>query len=281
MRTIVHISDLHFGRHSQPLAEALSTSVHGNRPDLIVVSGDFTQRARHSEFAQAQRFLSLLTEPKLLVPGNHDVPLYDVFRRFLSPFKKYDHYIGAIGQPDNFYRDEEIAVLGINTARRFTGKNGRISRDQIAHISRVFDAVPGSVFKVIVTHHPLASPEAESLLELAGRSRAAIKAIEDAGVHLLLSGHHHRALSGHHSSAATEGTVQVIDEGSILVLHAGTAISTRTRGTEGNSYNLIQIDKQRVSVSVLEGTEGGYFRQKGQLAYIFDGGRWRSNSARS
>jgi 3',5'-cyclic AMP phosphodiesterase CpdA len=267
MRTIAHISDLHFGRHSQPAAEALLTSVHQNRPDLIVLSGDFTQRARHDEFEQARRFLTRLADPKLVVPGNHDVPLYNVFHRFLMPLRKYDTYIGPSSQPANFFGDDEIAVLGINTARSFTRKNGRVSLDQIGQIRSVLGSVPNTVFKVIVTHHPLAIPTGEARVQLAGRAARSLKAIEQAGVHLLLSGHHHRAVSGH--------TAEVGDDGLMLVLHAGTAISTRVRGGEGNTYNLVRVVKDCVAVRIMEWMPNTGFQQRNVMGYAFENGRWR------
>lgn len=267
MRTIAHISDLHFGRHSLNVAEDLLTSVNHNRPDLVALSGDFTQRARHTEFTEARRFLDGISQPKLVVPGNHDVPLYNVFDRFLTPFAKYDHYITPVGKPASFFRDEELAVLALNTARRFARKNGRISLEQIAHIGRVFRDVPQEIFKALVTHHPLGIPSGEAPLELAGRSRLAMEAIADAGVHLLLSGHHHRALSG--------GMTAIGGRGSILVVHAGTAVSTRLRGGEGNTYNLIRITKERVSIRIMEWRAGNGFHENRILSYAFQERRWR------
>ena len=112
--------------------------MNDNRPDLVALSGDFTQRARHAEFAEARRFLDRISQPKLVVPGNHDVPLYNMFARFLIPFAKYDHYVSPVGYPASFFHDGEIAILGLNTARSFTRKNGRVSVEQIAQIGARF-----------------------------------------------------------------------------------------------------------------------------------------------
>jgi 3',5'-cyclic AMP phosphodiesterase CpdA len=265
MRTIAQISDLHFGRHSLAVAEDLLASVTENRPDLVVLSGDFTQRARHTEFAEAKRFLDRISQPKLVVPGNHDVPLYNVLGRFLTPFANYNYYVAPSGVPGCLFVDEEIAVLGLNTARRFKRKNGRVSLEQIADIRRVFDAVPRAVFKALVTHHPLGNP-GEARLKLAGRSVPALAAIAGAGVHLLLSGHHHRALSG--------GVGTEVDS-SVLIVHAGTAISTRTRGVEGNTYNLVRIDGERLAISVMGWEAGRGFREIRAASYVFHEERWR------
>ena len=268
MRTVAHISDLHFGRHSPTIVEDLLQSVHANRPDLVALSGDFTQRARRAEFAQAVRFLNRIPQPKLVVPGNHDVPLYNLFHRFFSPFAKYERYVTPLGHAGGLFRDDEIAVLGLNTARRLTGKHGRISHEQIAQIGRVFREVPGEVFKAVVTHHPLGMPTGETPLDLAGRSLLALKAIADARVHLLLSGHHHRALSG--------SMTEISGAGSVLILHAGTAVSTRLRGGEANSYNLVEIAPERASIRVMAWRAGHGFEQSRSMAYRFEGGRWRS-----
>ena len=267
MRTIAQISDLHFGRHSLSVAEDLLASLHQYNPDLVALSGDFTQRARRTEFAEARKFLDRISQPKLVVPGNHDVPLYNLFDRFVTPFEKYDRYVAPVGHPANFFRDDEIAVLGLNTARSFTRKNGRVSLEQIAQVGRVFRDVPREIIKGLVTHHPLGAPTSEAVLELAGRSPLALKTIADAGVHLLLSGHHHRALSG--------GIAEMGGGGSVLVVHAGTAISTRIRGGEGNNYNLVCVTLEHISVRVMEWTAGSGFRESRTLSFIFQERCWR------
>jgi 3',5'-cyclic AMP phosphodiesterase CpdA len=269
MRTVAQISDLHFGRHSTTVAEDLLASVGEHDPHLVVLSGDFTQRARHEEFAEARRFISRIAQPKIVVPGNHDVPLYDLIARFLTPLAKYEKYISPAGLAGSFFRDQEIAVLGINTARRFTRKNGRVSLQQIAQIRRVFCEVPKPLFKALVTHHPLGVPIDADPLELAGRALLALEAVAHCGVHLLFSGHHHRALSGH-----------ILDElgcrASVLILHAGTAISTRIRGIEGNTYNLVRIDGDRVGVTVMAWEAGQRFRASRHAAYAFADDKWHA-----
>jgi 3',5'-cyclic AMP phosphodiesterase CpdA len=271
MRTVAHISDLHFGRHNVDVMEDLLSSIEQRRPDLVAVSGDFTQRARQAEFAEARRFLDRIPLSKILIPGNHDVPLYNLFSRFLRPLRKYERYISPLDQPSSFFKDDEIAVLGLNTARRFTRKNGRLSLTQISDIPRIFELVPPQVTKIIVTHHPLALPETEEPLELAGRSPLALKAIARAGIHVLLSGHHHRALSG--------SVAEVSGAGSILIVHAGTAISTRTRGHAANSYNLIQIAPRQIEVRVFEWINGQGFVEARVAAYALKEDRWSISKA--
>ena len=128
-------------------------------PDLVAVSGDLTQRARSHQFKEARAFLDRLPKPQIVVPGNHDVPLHNVFARFVQPLRKYRRYITDDLRP--FYHDEEIAVLGVNTARSLTIKGGRINEEQVAWMrERLFACDPGTV-KAVVTHHPF---------DLAGRS---------------------------------------------------------------------------------------------------------------
>jgi 3',5'-cyclic AMP phosphodiesterase CpdA len=270
MRTIAQISDLHFGRHSPEIADALLTSLKESRPDLVAISGDFTQRARSVEFAEAKRFLHRIPQPKLVVPGNHDVPLYNVFGRVLTPLAKYRRYVSSLGLPADFFCDEEIAVLGLSTARRFTGKNGRVSVQQITQIGNIFAKVPHQ-FKVLVTHHPLGFPSNEAAYKLAGRSLLALDVIARAGIHLLLSGHYHRAISGHFDA-------ELDCRSSILILHAGTAISTRTRSGDGNSYNLVHIAGACVSVTVMKWSAGSGFQEMRSRAYVLEQNRWQAAS---
>ena len=125
MRKIAHISDLHFGRIDPPVAEGLVQDLRLCDPSLLVVSGDFTQRAGHTQYAQAARYLKRLPTPQLVVPGNHDVPAYNIISRMFFPLKRYREHIAADLNP--VYQDEEMLVVGVNTARGFTQKSGWIT----------------------------------------------------------------------------------------------------------------------------------------------------------
>src|SRR5438270_5236116 len=129
MRTLVHLSDLHFGRVDIAIVEPLIETIRGLNPDLVAVSGDLTQRARSAEFKQARAFLDALPSPQIVVPGNHDVPLHNVFARFVTPFEKYRRWVNDTLEP--VYEDDEMIVMGINTARSLTIKDGRVNRTQI------------------------------------------------------------------------------------------------------------------------------------------------------
>src|SRR6476620_4510874 len=156
MPRLVHLSDLHFGAHDEALVEGVECHIDKLKPALVLISGDFPQRARTEQFKEACRFLERLRErghEVLGVPGNHDVPLYDVLRRFLSPLTRYRRYIDDTLCP--FIEFAGVAVLGINTARSLTFKDGRISEEQVEFIRETFARTDPDVTRVLVTHHPL------------------------------------------------------------------------------------------------------------------------------
>jgi 3',5'-cyclic AMP phosphodiesterase CpdA len=238
VRTIAHISDLHFGRVDTEIIAALAAKITASNPDLIAVSGDLTQRARVAEFKAAHAFLDSFPQPKLIVPGNHDVPLENLYERFARPLAKYKKYITADLEP--FYKDDEIAVLGINTARSLAHKGGRINRKQVAASCARLDSIKEDVVRIIVTHHPFDLP-ADSLSQLVGRARMAMNGFAGCHIDLFLSGHLHVA-----QSLETRTRYAIPGYGAVVV-QAGTATSTRTRG-EPNSWNLIRIQPRSISV---------------------------------
>jgi 3',5'-cyclic AMP phosphodiesterase CpdA len=265
VRTLVHLSDLHFGRVDARLLAPLRERVQALRPHLVVVSGDLTQRAKPSEFRAARAFLDLLPAPLLAVPGNHDVPFYNLFQRFLQPLDKYRRYISDDLQPA--YIDEAIAVVGVNTARSSVFKGGRINREQIEHARELLCALPDSVTKIVFTHHPFDLPPGHASRELVGRARKAMQMFARCGADILLSGHLHE------SHAADTRLRYKIGDFVALVVQAGTATSTRGRG-EANSFNVLHIDHPRVRVERYAST-GGAFEPQDAAAYEHTDHGWR------
>jgi 3',5'-cyclic AMP phosphodiesterase CpdA len=268
MARLVHLSDLHFGAHDENLVEAVERKADELKPDLIVISGDFTQRARTEQFKEACHFLEQLREAGhevLGVPGNHDVPLYDVLRRFLSPLTRYRRFIDETLCP--FVEIDGLAVLGINTARSFTFKDGRISKEQIEFIRETFARTDPDATRVLVTHHPLfAVPVGEQLERAVGRHELALDSIEEAGVDLLLAGH------AHHASVHSAADL-VTRAGGALVIQAGTATSTRVR-EQSQSFNVIDIENGNVTLTVECWGETG-FEPKDAEKFEYREGRWR------
>lgn len=242
MRTLVHLSDLHFGRVDQSLIQPLIDSVNEIKPDLVAVSGDLTQRARSHQFREARTFLDRLPQPQIVVPGNHDVPLHNVFTRFLQPLEKYRRLITDDLQP--FFADDEIAVMGVNTARSLTIKGGRINEVQVARIREKLCPFPDEVVKVVVTHHPFDLPEGYNERDLVGRARMAMTSLAECGADLFLAGHLHISHTGHTAKRYR------IHGHSALVVQAGTASSTRGRG-EANSFNVVRIHHPEIVVERL------------------------------
>jgi 3',5'-cyclic AMP phosphodiesterase CpdA len=265
VRTIAHVSDLHFGREDPRVVEAVLEDLAASRPHLVVVSGDLTQRARSREFRAARAFLDRLPAPALVVPGNHDIPLFDLARRFFQPLERYRRLVTDELLP--LFHDEDLSVLGVNTARSNVWKNGRLSHGQIDSIRAHFAPLPPRVLKVLVTHHPFLAPPGTASRRLVGRGLMALQVAEACGVDLLLAGHLHVGFSGdvraHYLSIRR----------SILVAQAGTATSLRVRG-EPNTYNVITVDGPALSLAV-RGWDGARFAPLSSVRYVKRDEEWQ------
>ncbi|HKR10421.1 MAG TPA: metallophosphoesterase family protein [Pyrinomonadaceae bacterium] len=238
MRRILHLSDLHFGRINPVLIDPLMKIVREIDPHLVAISGDLTQRARSYQFQQARTFLDALPQPQIVVPGNHDIPLHNLFARFFEPLTKYRRYITTDLQP--VYEDEEMVIVGVNTARSSVFKGGRINESQVDRLREKFCSFGRGVVKAVVTHHPFDLPEGHSGRDLVGRAKMAMTGLAQCGADLFLAGHLHVSHTGHTKRYNIEGH-------SALVVQAGTATSTRERG-EVNSFNLLRIAYPQISV---------------------------------
>lgn len=267
MARLVHLSDLHFGAHDEQLVAAVERGINSLAPDLVVISGDFTQRARTDQFAEACRFLERLQKSGhevLGVPGNHDVPLYDVLRRFLSPLSRYRRFIDDSLCP--FVELPGVAVLGINTARSLTFKDGRINHEQVEFIRQTFARTSSEAFRVLITHHPLFALKVGAQATPAiGRQELALDAVQDAGVDLLLAGHNHQAETHWASDLVTRA-------GGALVVQAGTATSTRVRDQK-QSFNTIDVGEQSVTVTV-NAWQGAKFVPLDAQRFGWRAGQW-------
>ncbi len=238
MTTIAHLSDLHFGSEDPAVADSLRKELLQRMPDVVVVSGDLTQRARSHEFAAALAWLQALPFPRVVVPGNHDVPLWNPFVRLRAPLARFRRHHGT--EPFPAWADGTVAILGLSTARSLTWKDGRISRWQIEELGERLRRLSPSLFKVVVTHHPFVDTAGGDTVDGA---EAALAELEGNGVDLLLAGHLHRGFN-----ADTAAWFPARSR-SIIVAQAGTALSVRRRG-EANGYNLITVEADRFTISV-------------------------------
>jgi 3',5'-cyclic AMP phosphodiesterase CpdA len=234
MTVIAHLSDLHFGAEIPAVVEALAADVAAARPDLVVVSGDLTQRARSREYRAAAAFFRSLPAPVFAVPGNHDVPAYDLIGRFTDPWRRWRRLIAAEHEP--VWTDAEVAIVGLNTARRggfdLEWEQGRVGRRRLARLEAKLAVLPPEPFRIVVAHHPFAAPAASPGAPLVGGVVAAMRAFVRHRVQMVLSGHLHLPDIAH-ARDLPEGT-------SLLLVQGSSATSHRLRGAP-NAWNRITI----------------------------------------
>ena len=221
------MSDIHFGAHHEELAESLLADVTAQEPDLVVVSGDLTQRARTSQFEQARIFLDRLPRPVLTVVGNHDLPLINLPSRFFSQTRRYEHYITS--DLDPVVAVPGLVAVGLDTMPAWRWKAGHVSPRQAGIVRHAFGSAPADSWRLLVTHHPVLP---ETLSGLVGR-RLLVSSCAEAGVAVLLSGHTH-------VSSVTSTPLGEPGRRSALAVVSGTTISRRTRGGP-NSYGVLRL----------------------------------------
>lgn len=244
MRTILHISDVHFGPpHVPRVARGVLAFIERHEPDLVVLSGDLTQRAKPAQFREARAFVDSIPMPTIVVPGNHDVPLYRVWERVFDPFGCYRNHFSPELEP--VFRDPELLIIGVNTAFGWTIKEGRIKLRRLLEVARLLEETTERVFKIVVAHHHLIPPPNFGSQRVAGNAYEAIDLFSRAGVDLILSGHQHQTYIGNSEEFYPKGRPPVV------ILHSGTTTSRRGRGGERqtNSCNWIRIDERSMIVS--------------------------------
>jgi 3',5'-cyclic AMP phosphodiesterase CpdA len=248
MLTILHISDLHFGEpHVPHVAESVIRACDELPFDVIVASGDFTQRAKRTEYAAARAFLQRLPRvPIVVTPGNHDVPLYRVFERIFSPHALYREYIAD--ELNSVYRLENAIIVSLDTTSPLRAiTNGRIEGWQLEFCARAFADAPPDVARIVVAHHHFApAPDYEGG-QVMPKAKRAIDCFSDLGVEMVLGGHLHRAYIGN-SLDLYPGRDR---EHGIIIVQSGTTTSRRGRARERekNSLNLIRIGDDRVRIT--------------------------------
>ncbi|UCC73326.1 MAG: metallophosphoesterase [Gemmatimonadota bacterium] len=246
MPTLLHLSDLHFGKAFLPeVAEAVVEHGRELAPDVVVVSGDLTQRAKAREFEQAAEYLERFDAPVVVTPGNHDVPFYRFWERFLAPYAKYHRYISK--ELNSITDLAGLRIVALNSSRRLTLTNGRIRRSQLDFASRAFAGADESLTQVVVTHHHLAPPPDFVGGNVMPFARRALRRFTELGVDLILAGHMHRSYIGN-SLDFFPGELQCRG---IVIVQCGTTTSRRGRGRERfkNTFNLIQIDDRVIRVA--------------------------------
>lgn len=237
MSVLLQVSDPHFGTEQARVAEALLGLAREQAPDLVVLSGDITQRARRMEFRAAARFLRRLDRPQLVIPGNHDIPLFNLAARLFAPYAGYVGGLGAELEP--VVDTPELLVIGLNTTRRMRHKDGQVSAQQVRRsCARLRRAQPGQL-RIVVTHQPVHVTRRIDEGNVLHGARDAVLAWDAAGADVVMGGHIHlpyvRALSERYRGLRRP----------MWAVQAGTAISRRVRGGIPNSVNLLRYDPHR------------------------------------
>ncbi len=220
----------------QHLAEVVAREAHCLSPDLVVISGDLTQRARKYQFLQSRNFLDELPSPRLVIPGNHDVPLYNLFLRFWQPLGRYHTFISATSDVAVVSKVKGLSVVGLNSSRSFTIDGGGLGDEQLAWAEAQFARSPRNACRVAAVHHHFLPDDSRQ--RPVRRARYLLRRFADMGVEMVLVGHRHWA----RAKRTSEGP---------LVVQAGTAISRRGKGKERdqNSYNVIEVNQTAIQVT--------------------------------
>jgi 3',5'-cyclic AMP phosphodiesterase CpdA len=230
MTLLLQLSDPHFGTERPAVAEALRSLVRAQRPDLLLLSGDITQRATVSQFAAARAYVDTLGVPQCIaIPGNHDIPLFDLASRLLRPYARYARAFGHDLQPR--FENPDLVLQALNTTRRWRHVDGELDTAQIDAVARQAERTPPGRWCLVAVHQPIAVPSRAEAHDLLHGHQAALQRWSVAGVDLVLGGHIHLPF-----------VLQVAGSARPLwVVQAGTALSRRVRAGIGNSVNLIHL----------------------------------------
>lgn len=228
--SIIHLSDLHFGRIHPETLEHLDEFLikRNDEIKLAIVTGDLTQRARRNEFMAATKFMQSLNHPLFVVPGNHDVPLYNLWLRFFKPYRQFLKYLGPFSQ--NYYEDENVAVFGLWTVNNFAAQSGKLRRSDLLELEERFKNLPPHKIKIIACHHPLVSIKHP-------RIKDDMKRITDLSPHFILWGHEHQSSVIH----------MIEDRIFPMIVASGTTTSSRLR-SEANSFNYLRFFKDHIHI---------------------------------
>lgn len=228
MSILLQISDTHFGTEQPQVVEALLALAALQRPELVVLSGDITQRARPAQFRAAKAFVERLGAPVLAIPGNHDIPLFDLWARLTRPYARYAKVFGADLEP--VHSSPDLLLVGVNTTRAWRHKNGEVSATQIDRVAQQLGAATPRQLRVVAVHQPVAVTMASDRPDLLRGHPAALRAWSAAGADLVLGGHIHLPYT-----LAQQGLAR-----RLWVVQAGTAVSSRTRPGVPNSVHILR-----------------------------------------
>ena len=239
---IVQISDTHFGTEVAEVEAALVACLTDNPPDIVLLTGDVTQRARRSQFAKAIKFLNKLPAHDFIaIPGNHDIPLYQFWIRLLQPYR---HFQRAFHEVEVTRITDACTIIAINSTAPSRHKDGLLSRDKIARVADELANNHHSQLRIVAAHHPVAVVLPSDKENIVENAETAVKIWSDAGMDLILGGHIHypfmAPLSGYYPNMDTQA----------WVMQAGTAVSHRVRNQKPNSFNRIVVSGERAGARI-------------------------------
>lgn len=252
MTSILQFSDIHFGVEDREAMAAVKDYSDSLAPDVVVICGDITQDGKTSEFKSARDWIARFSAPKVITPGNHDIPVYGVFQRLFDPFGRYNKYIAPLS--DGVYIDESVAIFPYNTSRGIQAKlDWSLGVVDVADLKRVTDAfsyLPPRVLKLLAVHHPLIYPPNTPLSGDTKNGHAAMDMLGTADIGGILSGHVHTPFVIERTPKKSE----------ILSIGSGT-LSTRIRGKPA-SFNHVEVSKDDVKVTAIDWINGHFVRQE-------------------
>jgi 3',5'-cyclic AMP phosphodiesterase CpdA len=265
MRVIAHISDFHFGKTNRRTETALLKDLRDLKPDLTVISGDLTRRALLRQFKRAREFIDRLPRPKLIVPGNHDVPV-SLSHRLLAPLARYRYYINRQVSP--IHKTPDFCVLGLNTTRSVAIEAGGFSRRQLKRAEKILSSFPKKALKIVVQHHPFIRPPGISRYRfpIIG-AETALQTFERCGVDLILAGHFHRP---HITDVKAWYPVA---KRTMVHAQVGAALSKYLRH-DLVGYNVLTLQKNRISITV-RSWNGRSFRERRAMIFVKSPQGWK------
>lgn len=233
MTLLLQVSDPHFGTEQAAVVAALERLVAAERPDVLLLSGDLTQRATAAQFTAARAFVDRLQVPAMVaVPGNHDIPLLDLRRRLFNPYGRWRAAFGDDLEPS--FDSPSVLVIGVNSTRRWRHVHGEVSDHQVERVAQRLTAASPRQWKLVMLHQPVAVPWPDEDRNLVRGHMNAVKYWRAAGADMVLAGHNHLPWA---APLVTTGDARRV----VWAVNAGTAVSQRVRPEAPNSVNLIRI----------------------------------------
>ena len=234
MTTLLQISDTHFGTEQPQVVQALEALAREKKPDVLVVSGDITQRATHAQFAQARAFCDRLNAAHMLaIPGNHDIALFNLFARIVQPYAAYRK---AFGQAlEQHLQTPSLSISTVNTTRWWRHKNGDVSKAQIARVCQQLSKATAQQLRIVVVHQPVHVLRTRDEHDRLKGWHAAVKAWSAAGADIVMGGHIHLPYVCE-LSAQVDGLAR-----RMWCVQAGPAVSSRIRREAPNSVNVVEF----------------------------------------